>query len=136
MKTILNPSYGLFNCHGIKENVKDTWRYLKRVVYLLRHGYSPIANWDFQAYFCALAKEILGRADEWIGYPLMHPDLSEEENKARWESDCARMVNLLEEMENDDWGGGWAAKEWYERREVIKEEFFKLFSFYFYSLWE
>lgn len=141
-------SWGLFMFHG-----KDWWRnlkyipiFIKRIFFTLKHGYSPVAQWETFEWFIDVMKKILTNYRyNRMGSPVVIDnffDVKEENpndivNEEAYNAILDRMIVLLDLMDehnqlyNDmDW------KEADKKKEDAKNEFFKLFSKYFYTLWD
>lgn len=56
-----NISAGLFGYRGWRwyKNIGDFWILIKRVFFVLGHGYSPQALWEMDAWFVDIMKELL-----------------------------------------------------------------------------
>ena len=54
-----NISYRLFHNHSIWRNIKDIPTFFKRLYFLLRHGYSPMAQWETFEWFIDVMTEIM-----------------------------------------------------------------------------
>ena len=54
-------SFGLFMFHGKSwwRNLKNIPIFIKRVFFTLKHGYSPVAQWETFEWFIAVMREIL-----------------------------------------------------------------------------
>ena len=54
-------SFGLFMFHGKSwwRNLKDIPIFIKRIFFVLKHGYSPVAQWEIYGWFMSVMKEIL-----------------------------------------------------------------------------
>lgn len=141
-------SFGLFVFHG-----KSWWRnlkyipiFIKRIFFVLKHGYSPAAQWETYGWFMSVMKEILTNYRyNRMGSPIVIDnffDVKEENpndvvNEEAYNAILDRMIVLLDLMDehnqlyNDmDW------KEADKKKEDAKNEFFKLFSEQFYGLWD
>ena len=134
-------SFGLFMFHGKSwwRNLKDIPIFIKRIFFVLKHGYSPVAQWETYGWFMSVMKEILTNYRyNRMGSPVVIDNsfdvvVNEEEYNAILD----RMIVLLDLMDehnqlyNDmDW------KEADKKKEDAKNEFFKLFSEQFYGLWD
>ena len=138
-------SFGLFMFRGKMwwRNLKDIPIFIKRIFFILKHGYSPVAQWETFEWFIDVMKKIL------TNYRYNSPvvidnffDVKEENpndvaNEEAYNAILDRMIVLLDLMDehnqlyNDmDW------KEADKKKEDAKNEFFKLFSKYFYTLWD
>ena len=133
-------SFGLFMFHGKSwwRNLKDIPIFIKRIFFVLKHGYSPVAQWEIYGWFMSVMKELLinHRNNRW-GTPVIIDSGNEDENIEAYNKILDNMIDLLDKMDesnpiydNTNW------KEEDEARENAKNEFFKLFSEHFYCLWD
>lgn len=131
---------GLFMYRGKNfwRNIKDIPIFFKRIVFVLKHGYFPMALWEFDEYFIDIMKEIL----EWYrdddhSIPIFSMEESYEWNKAKWDSILNRMIELLDFMDerNPIYRELCNFKDHEAMKENAKEEFFKLFCEHFNSFW-
>ena len=127
-------------------NLKDIPIFIKRIFFVLKHGYSPVAQWEIYGWFMSVMKEILTNYRyNRMGSPVVIDnffDVKEENpndvvNEEAYNAILDRMIVLLDLMDehnklyNDmDW------KEADKKKEDAKNEFFKLFSEQFYGLWD
>ena len=141
-------SCGLFVFRGKNwwRNLKDIPIFIKRIFFTLKHGYSPVAQFETFEWFMDVMKEILTNYRyNRMGSPVVIDnffDVKEENsndvvNEEEYNVILDRMIVLLDLMDehnqlyNDmDW------KEAYKKKEDAKNEFFKLFSEQFYGLWD
>ena len=141
-------SCGLFVFRGKNwwRNLKDIPIFIKRIFFTLKHGYSPVAQFETFEWFMDVMKEILiNYRYNRMGSPVVIDnffDVKEENsndvvNEEEYNAILDRMIVLLDLMDehnqlyNDmDW------KEADKKKEDAKNEFFKLFSKYFYTLWD
>lgn len=128
-----NISAGLFGYCGRYwfRNIKDLWILIKRVFFVLRHGYSPQALWEMDAWFIDVMKELL----TWqrdnrmsVGY-FEKETANENENKEKTDELLNHMLGLLEKADPFQTGE-------FEEAEKAKNEFLELFSKYFYKFWD
>ena len=134
-------SCGLFVFRGKNwwRNLKDIPIFIKRIFFTIKHGYSPVAQFETFEWFMDVMKEILTNYRyNRMGSPVVIDNsfdvvVNEEEYNAILD----RMIVLLDLMDehnqlyNDmDW------KEADKKKEDAKNEFFKLFSEQFYGLWD
>ena len=133
-------SFGLFMFHGKSwwRNLKDILIFIKCIFFVLKHGYSPVAQWEIYGWFMSVMKELLinHRNNRW-GTPVIIDSGNEDENIEAYNKILDNMIDLLDKMDesnpiydNMNW------KEEDEARENAKNEFFKLFSEHFYCLWD
>ena len=141
-------SCGLFVFRGKNwwRNLKDIPIFIKRIFFTLKHGYSPVAQFETFEWFMDVMKEILTNYRyNRMGSPVVIDnffDVKEENsndvvNEEEYNAILDRMIVLLDLMDehnqlyNDmDW------KEADKKKEDAKNEFFKLFSEQFYGLWD
>lgn len=141
-------SCGLFVFRGKNwwRNLRDIPIFIKRIFFTLKHGYSPVAQFETFEWFMDVMKEILTNYRyNRMGSPVVIDnffDVKEENsndvaNEEAYNAILDRMIVLLDLMDehnqlyNDmDW------KEADKKKEDAKNEFFKLFSEQFYGLWD
>lgn len=136
-----NISCGLFIFHGWR-NLKDIPIFIKRIFFTLKHGYSPVAKWETFAWFIDVMKEILTNYRyNRDGTPIMDDmfvaNNYDSANEEAYNKIFDRMIELLNQMDEnnpiyDDMD--WTIKN--KSMNDAKDEFFKLFSKHFYSLWD
>lgn len=136
-----NISCGLFIFHGWR-NLKDIPIFIKRIFFTLKHGYSPVAKWETFAWFIDVMKEILTNYRyNRDGTPIMDDvfvaNNYDSANEEAYNKIFDRMIELLNQMDEnnpiyDDMD--WTVKN--KSMNDAKDEFFKLFSKHFYSLWD
>lgn len=131
-----NLSAGLFGYRGWYwyKNIGDFWTLIKRVFFTLKHGYAPQALWETDGWFIGVMREILTNYRDnriFVGVFKSETETAEE-NEQKTNEMLDRMIKLLDKMEldfiKDD--------ETEEESNAAKEEFFALFSRYFYYFWE
>ena len=141
-------SFGLFMFHGKSwwRNLKDIPIFIKRIFFVLKHGYSPAAQWETYGWFMSVMKEILTNYRyNRMGSPVVIDnffDVKEENsndiaNEEAYNAILDRMIDLLDKM--DESNPIYDNMDWKESDKAIvnaKNEFFKLFSEHFYSLWD
>jgi hypothetical protein len=112
--------------------------------HLIKHGYDEYATWETFNWFIDTMKPILQRYNSIRhGTPIIvpnyfeSPDAAANENERMWDGIVNRMIELLDLMDEDnpkyddmDW------KQEETEMQAAKDEFFKLFSEYFYCLWD
>ena len=141
-------SCGLFVFRGKNwwRNLKDIPIFIKRIFFTLKHGYSPVAQFETFEWFMDVMKEILTNYRyNRMGSPVVIDnffDVKEENsndvvNEEAYNAILDRMIVLLDLMyehkqiyDDMDW------KEADKKKEDAKNEFFKLFSEQFYGLWD
>ena len=141
-------SWGLFMFHGKdwRRNLKDIPIFIKRIFFTLKHGYSPVAQWETFEWFIDVMKKILiNYRYNRMGNPVVIDnffDVKEENpndiaNEEAYNAILDRMIVLLDLMdENNQLYNDMDWKEADKKKEDAKNEFFKLFSEQFYGLWD
>lgn len=145
---------GLFLYRGLYfwRNIKDVFILIGRIFFILKHGYSPIARWDYYAWFIDTTKDILTEyLKDHVGYKIIDDTKSPEWNKQAWENIIKEMMDCLARMnENayydtkpcryDETGDRNDLMKWYneveKEMEIAKRRFFILMNKYFYDLWD
>ena len=141
-------SCGLFVFRGKNwwRNLRDIPIFIKRIFFTLKHGYSPVAQFETFEWFMDVMKEILTNYRyNRMGSPVVIDnffDVKEENpndvvNEEAYNAILDRMIVLLDLMdENNQLYNDMDWKEADKKKEDAKNEFFKLFSKYFYTLWD
>ena len=139
-------SFGLFMFHGKNwwRNLKDIPIFIKRIFFVLKHGYSPAANWETFEWFIAVMREILiNYRDNRTGTPVVIPDydaddlISENKNIEIYNNILNEMIELLDKMDEcNSTYNGVSLEEMHSAMDSAKNKFFELFSKYFYTLWD
>lgn len=139
-------SYGLFMFHGKNwwRNLKDIPIFFQRIFFTLKHGYSPIAQWETFEWFIAVMREILiNYRDNRTGTPVVIPDyniddlISENKNIEIYNNILNEMIELLDKMDEcNSTYNGVSLEEMHSAMNTAKDKFFELFSKYFYTLWD
>ena len=139
-------SCGLFVFRGKNwwRNLKDIPIFIKRIFFTLKHGYSPVAQWETFGWFITVMREILiNYRDNRTGTPVVIPDydahdlISENKNVNVYNSLLDEMITLLDKMDecNSTYNGA-SLEEMHSAMDSAKNKFFELFSKYFYTLWD
>ena len=136
IKGFHNLSAGLFGYRGKYwfKNIKGLWILIKRVFFILNHGYSKQALWETDGWFIGVMREILTNYRDnriFVGF-FESETKTTEENEQKTNEMLDHMIKLLDKMEVDTIKDEETAKE----SEAAKEEFFTLFSKYFHYFWE
>lgn len=126
-----NLTFGLFNSRSPISNLKDIPIYFKRLAFLLKHGYSPMAQWETYHWFICVMREIFTYyKNERVGDILIE-DVPEDKWKDMNDELYDNLLSLLDDMDEEKYYPKDTIK-----MERAKEEFFKLFSKYFYDFWD
>ena len=139
-------SWGLFMFHGKDwwRNLKDIPIFIKRIFFTLKHGYSPVAQWETFGWFITAMREILvNYRDNRTGTPVVIPDyniddlISENKNIEIYNNILNEMIELLDKMDEcNSTYNGVSLEEMHSAMDSAKNKFFELFSKYFYTLWD
>ena len=139
-------SFGLFMFHGKSwwRNLKNIAIFIKRIFFTLKHGYSPVAQWETFEWFIAVMREILiNYRDNRTGTPVIIPDyhtddlISENKNIEIYNNILNGMIELLDKMDEcNSTYNGVSLEEMHSAMDSAKNKFFELFSKYFYTLWD
>ena len=139
-------SCGLFMFHGKNwwRNLKDIPIFFQRIFFTLKHGYSPVAQWETFEWFIAVMREILiNYRDNRTGTPVVIPDyhtddlISENKNIEIYNNILNEMIELLDKMDEcNSTYNDVSLEEVHSTMDTAKNKFFELFSKYFYTLWD
>ena len=139
-------SFGLFMFHGKSwwRNLKNIPIFIKRIFFTLKHGYSPVAQWETFEWFIAVMREILiNYRDNRTGTPVVIPDyhtddlISENKNIEIYNNILNEMIELLDKMDEcNSTYNSVSLEEMHSAMDSAKNKFFELFSKYFYTLWD
>ena len=139
-------SFGLFMFHGKSwwRNLKDIPIFIKRIFFVLKHGYSPVAQWETFGWFITVMREILvNYRNNRTGTPVVIPDyhtddlISENKNIEIYNNILNEMIELLDKMDEcNSTYNGVSLEEMHSAMDSAKNKFFELFSKYFYTLWD
>ena len=130
------------------ENIKNIPLYFKLMHHLIKHGYDEYATWETANWFIDTMKSILPHYKNHMGVPIVldnynwyeYDETLENENINAWYGIIDRMMELLDLM--DECNPKYYTKEYedYKKQDeemnAAKNEFFELFSKYFYNLWD
>ena len=134
------------------KNIKRIPCLFQRIGYVLKHGYSPIARWDYSAWFIDTTKDIFTEYLKYhVGYKVIDDTKDEEWNCQAWENIIKEMIDCLTRMDEnsyydtkpckyDETGDRDDLMKWYDEVEkemdIATRRFFFLFNKYFYDLWD
>lgn len=126
------------------KNIAEIPLYFKLMHHLIKHGYDEYATWETFDWFINTMKDILTYyRNHHDGYPVApnFNELLQDEIEEKYDKDLDKMISLLNDM--DENSPKYEAEEYdkepnkrYEEMFAAKDEFFKLFSKYFYDLWD
>lgn len=143
MKNINNLTFGLFDYpkRFWYYNFKDIPIFIKRIFFTLKYGYSPVAQFETFEWFVTVMREILiNYRDNRTGTPVVIPDyntddlINEDKNIKAYNNIFNEMIELLDKMDECNYLAYDNAS--LEAMNTAKDKFFKLFSKYFYTLWD
>ena len=125
-------------------NLKDIPIFIKRIFFTLKHGYSPVAQWETFGWFIAVMRKILiNYRNNRMGTPVVIPDyniddlISENKNIEIYNNILNEMIKLLDKMDEcNSTYNGVSLEEMHSAMDSAKNKFFELFSKYFYALWD
>lgn len=144
-------TWGLFNISPkypfsfIKQGIKDFFIMLKRICFVIKHGYPEPALWESYLFFLDSWEEILGNyRHNRNGTPVVIEDFSkwnnelEKENVRLYDEILDSMLADLATMRLDPLDGDSREEiaKISEEREAAKNRFFENFSRLFYDLWD
>lgn len=128
------------------KNIKEIPLYFKLMHHLIKHGYDEYATWETFDWFIDTMKEILtSYRKSHIGYPISSFVTEYDEEKVAKEYDAGldKMIVLLDDMDENNLK--YKAEKYKDIDGIVnkhnemyaaKDEFFKIFSEYFYNLWD
>ena len=143
-------SCGLFMFHGTSlwRNLRDIPIFVERIFFVLKHGYSPVAQWDTFEWFIDVMREILtnyryNRVGTSGVVEYRDDDSWSDENEEAYNKILDEMIDLLDKMEeryylseNIEDLKKIDYTEMYNKQNEAKDRFFELFSKYFYTFWD
>lgn len=143
-------SCGLFMFHGTSwwRNLRDIPIFVERIFFVLKHGYSPVAQWDTFEWFIDVMREILtnyryNRVGTSGVVEYRDDDSWSDENEEAYNKILDEMIELLDKMEeryylseNIEDLKKIDYTEMYNKQNKAKDRFFELFSKYFYTFWD
>lgn len=134
IKGLHNLSAGLFGYYGWSwyKNIGDFWILIKRIFFVIKHGYAPQALWETDGWFLGVMREILTNYRNNRNFVGFFMSEAEEEDERKTNETLDYMIKLLDKINYNSIDDEVTAKE----AERAKEEFFKLFGKYFYYFWE
>ena len=134
------------------KNIKRFPCLFRRIGYVLKHGYNPIAKWDYYSWFIDTTKDIFTEyLKGHVGYKIIDDTKDEEWNCQAWENVIKEMIDCLTRMDEsayyntkpcryDETGDRDDLMKWYDEVEkemdIAKRRCFFLFNKYFYDLWD
>lgn len=145
MKRTNNITWGLFN-HRLRyfwKNFRDISIFFKRIVFVLRHGYSNQARWETFAWFIDVMREILTEyRNNRCGTPMYIENYwdiedGDEKNIVAYNAMLDEMLECLDKMDEANIiYKDMSYIEAYNLQLKAKDRFFELFSNNFYAFWD
>ena len=130
-----NLTFGLFGYHNVINNLRDIPIFFERLWFTLKHGYSPMAQWETYHWFICVMREILTfYRDKRIGDTPIE-DVPEDKWHDMNDELYDTLLSLLDEMDEEEYHNK-GLKVDHVKMEYSKERFFRLFSKYFYDFWD
>lgn len=140
---IKNIKFGLFQKgSSLKTYIRDIFLYIGRIFFIIKHGYSPVMNWEFFSWHRAVCEEFFNHnLKERYGSPILsaygHNVQSITGEHEAWDEVVKEMLNYLSLMdENNEVYNEKSILEADKSLEENKDKFFALFSKYYYDLWD
>lgn len=145
-KKINNLTWGLFNCPFLYHWGQDFITLLKRILFVIKHGYQEQATWETFTYMITIWEEILlGYKNSRSGTPMLidSPSNGAIPNDEWYEENSKAFNKLIDEMVADlrimavdplDHPDGIAAGN--QTRKEATDRFFTKFKDIFYHLWD
>ncbi len=118
-------------------NLKYIPLYFKLMHHLIKYGYDEYATWETFSWFTDTMRSVL------TNYRKNHYGYPAEMSEAEWDKIIGRMIEFLDLMDADnpkydeeEYDGGSGLQRQHTEMEAAKDEFFALFSKYFYNMWD
>ena len=116
-------------------NVANIPGYFRAMHHLIKYGYDEYATWETFDWFIDTMKSVLTEyRNTHSGYPVFTMESMDDETidefAKRYDEGIDRMIELLDLMDEKD------LIRIQKEKDKAKEEFFELFSEYFYTLWD
>lgn len=127
-KPITHLTWALFTSWRPSVFFKDLYIWFRRLIFLLRHGYCPQARFEMFEWHRQVMNELLIYfRNNHSGVPYLIDEEDNQKNEETWNNIIDQMSLALSEM-----GDGVD----YRAREHAKKRFFRLFSEYYFYLWD
>ena len=138
----------MFHCTSWWRNLRDIPIFVERIFFVLKHGYSPVAQWDTFEWFIDVMREILtnyryNRVGTSGVVEYRDDDSWSDENEEAYNKILDEMIELLDKMEERYYMSENIEDlkkidytEMYNKQNEAKDRFFELFSKYFYTFWD
>lgn len=135
------------------KNIKYIPLYFRRIHHLIKYGYDKCAFWQIDDWFIQTIKPILvDYREKHYSVPIVidnypyiacteEDKIMQKDNEEKWDGIINRMIELLDDMDEtspkydvDEYEHNWEKQN--KEINAAKDEFFGLFSKYFYDLWD
>lgn len=132
---------GLFGFKGLSwwRNIKDIPIFFKRIIFTLKHGYGPQAQWETFSWFIAVMREVLDFYENHRMGDIPIEGVPEEqwtEYNNQLFKDMRALLDIMDESHYEEAETLEERKKLYQESINAKNDFFELFSTYFYDLWD
>lgn len=112
----------------------NLFKFFKELRFFLHYGFPYEAMYNHYEYFIKTTKEIL---NQYLESHLGYPGFDEGDTNESWEDTLHHMIELLDQMEETyDYSTPYKLDGEEERMNKAKDEFFSLYSKWFYCLWD
>lgn len=127
-KPITHLTWALFTSWRPSVFFEDLYIWFRRLIFLLRHGYCPQARFEmFEWHRQVMSELLIHFRNNHSGVPYLIDEEDNQKNEETWNNIIDQMSLALGEM-----GDGVD----YRAREHAKKRFFRLFSEYYFYLWD
>ena len=109
------------------------YKFVKEVCFLLKYGYPYEATYEHFNWFLDMERSILKR---YLEIHWCYPGREGAEINEKWESVIKRMLELLEDMDENKYDETISIINKIDSMEKSKNEFFELYSKWFYDMWD
>ena len=112
---------------------KHFYKFVKEVCFLMKYGYPYEATYEHFNWFLDMERSILKR---YLENHYCFPGSEGAETNEKWESVIKRMLELLDDMDETKYDETISIINKIDSMEKSKNEFFELYSKWFYDLWD
>lgn len=131
--------------YRIKNTISDFWYDFRCRCQRFKRGWAYGDVWDIDVWFMHTVKPMLIHLRDY-GIAIPYEFYNEDGNRIYWENILTEMISCLELMDEDAAreylsisDSDWSVESYIKTNDLIvenKNRFFKLFSKYFYDLWD
>lgn len=119
--------------HNIITFPKHFYKFVKEVCFLLKYGYPYEATYEHFNWFLNMERSIL---KQYLKTHYGFPGSEGAETNEKWESVIKRMLELLDDMDETKYDETISIINKIDSMEKSKNEFFELYSKWFYDMWD